>query len=117
PSASDTTPQPNTVARPASGVSRVPRMRISVDLPLPFGPRMPVTPPLLMTRSSSWSATLSLCSGRHQRVPFSRLERRNDWVIPCSSTAAATLIDLLTPLHSPLEKQETVRAQPPHGPV
>src|SRR5436309_1617061 len=58
-----TTSQPNTVACPESGVRRVPRMRMSVDLPLPLGPRMPVTPPASMTRLSGSRATLSSHEG------------------------------------------------------
>src|SRR5260370_32636627 len=86
-SGSATTSQPNTLARPASGVSSVPRMRISVDLPLPLGPSIPVTPPASMTRSISWRATLSFHSRRHQGAPTSRSRRRNAFLTPTISTA------------------------------
>src|SRR6266849_4859343 len=86
-SGSATTSEPNTAARPASGVSSVPRMRISVDLPLPLGPSIPVTPPASMTRSISWSATLSFHSRRHHGAPASRSRRRKVFLMPKISTA------------------------------
>src|SRR2546423_109164 len=113
-SASATTSQPNTSARPASGVSNVPRIRMSVDLPLPLGPRMPVTPPLSTVRSSSWRATLSFHSRFHQCAPDSRSRRRKALRTPRSSTAGL----FITNSKNPNRQKEKDRggAQQPHGP-
>ena len=53
-----TTSYPKTRALPASGVSSVARMRIRVDLPLPLGPMIPVTPPVAMSMLNGSSAVL-----------------------------------------------------------
>src|SRR2546430_11331390 len=58
-SASFTTSQPNTRAVPESGVNSVPRIRMRVDLPLPFGPRMPVIPDRKSTRLNSSHSQIS----------------------------------------------------------
>src|SRR5438445_7839178 len=113
---SATTSHPKTVARPASGVSSVPRIRMSVDFPLPFGPRMPVMPPGWMTRSSSWSATLSFHSRRHQGAPVSRSRRLNALVMPCSSMAADVIGLLLDQIRFQ-KKKDRGGAQLPHGPL
>src|SRR5467141_1766705 len=112
---SSTTSQPNTMALPASGVSKVPRILISVDLPLPLGPRIPVTPPASTTRSSSCRATLSFQSRRHHGAPASRSRRRNDLVTPCNRIAAA-VIAWTTPLESGGKQKGPCGAQLPHGP-
>src|SRR5260370_39411481 len=109
-----TTSQPNTSALPASGVSRVPRIRISVDLPLPFGPRIPVTPPVATVRSSSCSATLSLDSRRHQGAPDSRSRRRNAFLTPCISIAGLFIADSKNPYGQ--KEKDRAGPQQPHGP-
>src|SRR6266849_6555448 len=86
-SGSATTSQPNTEARPASGVSSVPRIRINVDLPLPLGPSIPVTPPVSMIKSISWRATLSFHSRRHHGAPVSRARRGKAFLTPWISIA------------------------------
>src|SRR6266850_2646578 len=108
-----TTSQPKTIAVPESGVSSVPRIRMSVDLPLPLGPRMPVTPPASTVRSSSWRATLSFHSRRHQGAPVSRSRRRNALRIPWISIA---VVDISSPshfqLHHPLPAGPALRTGP-----
>src|SRR2546430_5977369 len=57
--ASLTTSRPSTQARPASGCSRVVRMRTAVGLPAPFGPSTPSTVPRGTDRSIPRSARTS----------------------------------------------------------
>src|SRR5579864_3135832 len=109
---SATTSHPNTDAWPASGVSSVPRMRINVDFPLPLGPRMPVTPPASTVRSSSWSATLSFQSRRHQGAPDSRSLRRNAFLIFLISIAAVDITLLLQAAGRRLRDTKKDRAVP-----
>ncbi len=110
-SGSATTSHPNTMARPASGVSNVPRMRINVDFPLPFGPRIPVMPPASMTRSSSWRATLSFHSRRHQGAPASRSRRRNAFLTPRISIAVTAHLPKISSCDAP----PALRATSPRG--
>src|SRR6202521_3995175 len=112
-SGSETSSQPKTIARPASGVSSVPRILISVDLPLPFGPRMPVTPPASTTRSSSWSATLSFHARRHQGAPVSRSRRRNDLRIPWISIAVIACLLKFHSVAPPRPRPLPDRGRPP----
>src|SRR5882762_1229015 len=100
-----TTSQPKTIAVPESGVSSVPRIRMSVDLPLPLGPRMPVTPPASTLRSSSWRATLSFHSRRHQGAPASRSRRLKALRIPWISIA----VDIGSPGGFVDKRKRTVR--------
>src|SRR5215831_9538152 len=57
--ASRTTSWPSTRARPASGSSKVVRIRTAVVLPAPFGPRTPSTVPCGTDRSIPRSARTS----------------------------------------------------------
>ena len=50
---------PGDLARPASGLSRVARMRTAVVLPAPFGPSRPNTVPMRTWRSTPASAVVS----------------------------------------------------------
>src|SRR2546423_5206179 len=90
-----TTSSPKTLADPESGVSRVPRIRMSVDLPLPLGPMIPVTPPAGTFRSSGSSATLRSRRRRHQ-APFGpRFQVRKPLATPLRLTAVFSFIQTL----------------------
>src|ERR1700686_4465938 len=107
-----TTSQPKTVAFPESGVRRVPRIRMRVDLPLPLGPRIPVTPPASTTRSSSCRATLSFHARRHQGAPASRSRRRNVLLIPWISIAVIVSL-LVFQVPSPHPAVASGQGRPP----
>ena len=53
---------PSTTALPADGTSSPPSTFMSVVLPLPLGPMMPITSPRRMVRSRPCSATTSTSS-------------------------------------------------------
>src|SRR6202521_1296599 len=112
---SETTSQPKTIARPASGVRSVARILISVDLPLPFGPRIPVTPPAWTVRSSSCRAGLSFHSRFHHGAPVSRSRRLNPLVTPRSWIAAAFISSYSCEIGWSKQKGPC-GAQQPHGP-
>ena len=83
-----TTSKPATVARPASGLSSVARMRTVVVLPAPFGPSRPRTVPSATVRSSAVErADLALAGPVDLDQAFGRDGIHGQAVAPCGAIA------------------------------